>query len=109
MFKIYRQKGCQFECRLKYAAHLANCIPWDYPIPKGHEGMKICLSALNGTNSLKEFHNYMDDPTALENCLFDCLPDCEEVKYGFQVCIQENFPPIINVELTWYFRLILKI
>ena len=90
MFKTYRQKGCHFECRLRYAAHLANCIPWDYPIPKGFEGIPICLSALNGTNSLKEFHDKMDDPGSLKNCRYDCLPDCEEVKYNIQARTNNN-------------------
>ena len=85
MFKTYRQKGCHFECRLRYAAHHANCIPWDYPIPKGFEGIAICLSQLNGTNLLREFHDGMDDPNSLKNCSYDCLPDCEEVKYDTQV------------------------
>ena len=86
MFKTYRQKGCHFECRLRYAARLANCIPWDYPIPKGFEGIAICLAVLNGngTNSLKIFHDKMDDPNSLKNCSYDCLPDCEEVKFNIQ-------------------------
>ena len=88
MFKFYRQKGCQFECRLRYAANLANCIPWDYPIPKGFEGISICMSVSeqNGNNTLSDFHEKMDDPNSITNCSFECLPDCEEVKYNIQAC-----------------------
>ena len=82
LFKIYRQKGCQFECRLRYAANFTNCIPWDYPVPDDLDGIDICLSERDGRNMLKEFGLKMDDPDALESC--DCLPDCEEIKYDTQ-------------------------
>ena len=82
LFKIYRQKGCQFECRLRYAANFTNCIPWDYPVPEDLDGIDICLSERDGRNMLKEFGLKMDDPKALESC--DCLPDCEEIKYETQ-------------------------
>ena len=92
MFKVYRQKGCQFECRLRFAAFNANCIPWDYPIPKGFEGISVCLSAQNGTNSLQTFDQMMDDPDSVPNCDFDCFPDCEEVKYDTQARSQLSLP-----------------
>ena len=82
LFKFYRQKGCQFECRLRYAANFTNCIPWDYPVPEDLDGIDICLSEREGKNMLKEFGGKMDDPVALEKC--DCLPDCEEIKYETQ-------------------------
>ena len=92
MFKFYRQKGCQFECRLRYAATIAGCIPWDYPIPKGFEGTASCLSSSgrNGNNTLWYFLKKMDDPNSLNNCDFDCLPDCDEVKYEIQASIKSN-------------------
>ena len=92
MFKFYRQKGCQFECRLRYAAALAGCIPWDYPIPKGLEGIAMCISSSgqDGNNTLRHFLMMMDDPNSLNNCDFDCLPDCDEVKYEIQDSIKSN-------------------
>ena len=35
MFRIYREEGCLFECRLRNASSQTNCIPWDYPVPQG--------------------------------------------------------------------------
>ena len=85
MFRAYTKRGCQFECRLRSAAAYANCIPWDYPVPKDLEGMDICLTMLNATtnNPLGQFHAKMDDPKSLHKCA--CLPDCEEITYETQV------------------------
>ena len=83
MFKTYTKRGCQFECRLRDAAAHANCVPWNYPLPKDLEGIQICLTWLNETtNPLKKFHARMDDPKSLHKC--DCLPDCEEITYKTQ-------------------------
>ena len=85
MFKAYTKKGCLFECRLRDAAAYANCIPWDYPVPKDLEGIEICLSMKNRANDspLKKFHTRMDDPLSLQKCV--CLPNCEEITYETQV------------------------
>ena len=90
MFKAYTKRGCQFECRLRDAAAFANCIPWDYPVPKDLEEFEICLTLLNGTtNALGKFHARMNDPQSLHKC--SCLPDCEEITYKTQ---EKNFPRI---------------
>ena len=50
MFKHYRNSGCVFECRLKYAITKANCIPWDYPVPSGIDEAEydMCVSDAKG-------------------------------------------------------------
>ena len=84
MFKFYRQEGCQFECRLRNSAKVANCIPWDYPIPPGIYGIDICTDENLGgpITSFKNFSRIMSDPEYLRNC--SCLPNCEEVTYETQ-------------------------
>ena len=84
MFKTYRQEGCLFECRLRYAQNITNCIPWDYPVPQDLGDVNICLTWQNETNKLKEFDAIMNDPDVIETC--KCLPDCEEITYETQVC-----------------------
>ena len=88
MFKMYRHKGCLFECRLRYAASVVGCLPWDYPVPLGLEEIDTCLSWQNETNKLKQFHDAMDDPISMKNC--QCMHDCEEVTYDIQKCFWKS-------------------
>ena len=83
IFNAYWNKGCQFECRLRFAALSTGCIPWDYPVPEDLRSIDICLSMHDGKNLLKEFNLKMEDPDSVKGC--DCLPDCEETTYETQV------------------------
>ena len=85
IFTSYWNKGCQFECRLRFSTLSAGCIPWDYPVPRDLEGIHICLSKRNGTNQLREFNMKMEDPGSLKGC--KCLPDCEEITYETQASL----------------------
>ena len=78
MFTFYRQKGCLFECKVRYSANRTGCTPWDFPVPKELSTMKFC----NGQDLLK-FNQFMDYPISHQTC--DCLPDCEEVTFETQV------------------------
>ena len=86
MFKTYREEGCLFECRLRYAQNLTNCIPWDFPVPEDLDDVEICLTWHDGINKLKEFEAIMDDLDVRETCSSSCLPDCEKITYETQVC-----------------------
>ena len=77
MFQFYKQTKCLFECRLKFAAAEANCIPWDYPQPEGLEGEPICRS-----RELHMFETAMDSAKALDGC--DCPPDCHHTVFKVQ-------------------------
>ena len=82
MFKLYRKEGCIFECRLRFAAQTAGCIPWDYPTPKNMTDMPFCKSSEN-EKTLEIFDQVMDSKGSLANC--NCLSNCEEVHYETQV------------------------
>ena len=87
MFKEYKQLGCLFECRLKFAIINARCIPWDYPMPPGveHKYLETCFSNKNGSaiSNLAQFHKLMDSKESMADC--DCIQDCEHVTYEPQV------------------------
>ena len=85
MFKTYRQEGCLFECRLRYAQNITNCIPWDYPVPEDLDDVDICLTWHDGINKLKEFEDIMDDLEVIQSACQGCLPDCEKITYETQV------------------------
>lgn len=87
MFKQYKQLGCMFECRLRYAAMNSRCIPWDYPVPGGQEesNFDVCVANSNGANisNLALFQKLMDSEESMANCY--CSPDCEQVTFKPQV------------------------
>ena len=70
IYSYYSQSACAFECRLRYAQNLTNCIPWDYPTI-GEEDWTIC----DGQFSLL-FQFRMEEASCSH-----CLPDCEELKF----------------------------
>ena len=78
MFKIYKQKGCLFECKVRFAANKTGCTPWDFPVPADLSDMRFCT-----TTDLFKFNKLLDNPVSQESC--DCLPDCEEVTFETQV------------------------
>ena len=102
MFKIYRQEGCQFECRLRYSAMRANCTPWNYPVPHGLDDIGICTRKFTYVKSDMIYKSYselftdlMNDPQSLKNC--DCLPNCEEVSYETQVGFIYLWPYLYDI------------
>ena len=82
IFKYYREEGCLFECRLRFAAQEAGCIPWDYPLLKNMSELPLCKS-----RTLEKFETSMDRNDSLTYC--KCLPNCEEVEYETQVRVGE--------------------
>ena len=87
MFKGYSQKGCIFECSLKFAIEEVGCLPWDFPTPIKWENasLAVCNSHTRHTNSkndLIRFYDAMKNDTNLKNC--DCVPDCEGIIYEAQ-------------------------
>ena len=84
MLRDYRKEGCLFECRIRYAADKAGCIPWDYPLPQNMSDTTLCKSS-NDEQTLEKFEQFMDSAKSISNC--SCLSNCEEVKYETQVCL----------------------
>ena len=87
MLKHYRKEGCLFECRIRYAADQAGCIPWDYPMPKNMSEIPLCKLSVDEQTLLK-FEQFMDSEASLRNC--NCLSNCQEVKYETQVSFSYN-------------------
>ena len=93
MFKNYKQLGCMFECRLKYAITNSGCIPWNYPVPGGvnEADFDVCVSNIqkeNDTSNLALFHILMESEESMANC--NCFDDCEKVTFEPQVNLSET-------------------
>ena len=84
MFTIYKQKGCLFECKVRYVANKTGCTPWDFPVPEELSALRFC----NGDH-LFRFNQLLDNPISQQGC--DCLPDCEEVTFETQVKMYWHF------------------
>ena len=84
MLKQYRKEGCLFECRVRFAATMAGCIPWDYPLPTNMTDLPLCKSSVD-EQTLEEFGRLMESQESLTNC--NCLSNCQEVKFETQVSI----------------------
>ena len=80
MFSFYKQKGCLFECKIRYVTDMLGCTPWDIPVPIELSAMTFC----NG-DKLLEFNQLLDNPISQKEC--DCLPDCEEVTFETHVIL----------------------
>ena len=105
MFKGYREQACRFECRLKFAARKAGCVPWEYPLPTSRDfnwtSLPFCLSSTktnaslevgNGTSSLAVFESLMNvvesqQEEGGQGC--DCMPNCEQIEYDTQVYMMD--------------------
>ena len=57
MFTIYKQKGCLFECKVRYVANKTGCTPWDFPVPEELSALRFC----NGDDLFK-FNQLLDNP-----------------------------------------------
>jgi hypothetical protein len=66
-----------------------NCIPWDYPIPRGinSKTLSVCMSYEGDgfNNSLLAFDKAMGDVNNTKNCDEVCLPNCDETTYKYTV------------------------
>ena len=83
MFKYYREEGCIYECKLKYARKMAGCIPWDYPTIKNMSDTAFCTTNIYGDESLEVFEMHMQNDSVLDDC--NCEPNCEEIVYHAEV------------------------
>ena len=83
MFKYYREEGCLYECRIKYANQMAGCIPWDYPSIVNMSNAAICTSNEYGNGTLEVFEMHMQDDSVIDDCIYE--PNCEEVAYHTEV------------------------
>ena len=96
MFNGYSQKGCIFECRLKYTFSHVKCIPWDYPVPPSlvkSKHVEMCDSSYSSSETpadskLATFENYMNSKESIEDC--NCLPDCEQQVFETQVSYSQD-------------------
>ena len=66
-----------------------NCTPWDYPFPRSLQGpYPLCTSYHDGMqyfNSLHEFNDAMEDPEITDACSKECLPNCGEITYSYEM------------------------
>ena len=104
IFNYYTQKGCQFECSMKF---VTNCTPWDFPLPTNIDTANMpplcttyaasqewdsnewilahfmCYETFSITTqiTLQWFDHKMNEATGTEECTKKCVPNCQEVTY----------------------------
>ena len=76
IFKIYSRKACQFECRLKKAAEVCQCHPWN--IPNKVQKNKHTLCDVYGNFC---FNTIMNRKSTWKNCT--CLPTCHHIEFTY--------------------------
>ena len=64
-------------------------MPWDYPFPRAsRDPYPLCTSYHDGKehfNSLHLFNNAMEDPEITDACSKECLPNCGEITYSYEM------------------------
>ena len=64
-------------------------MPWDYPLPRSNlDPFPLCTSYHDGKehfNSLHEFNDAMEDPEITDACSKECLPNCGEITYSYEM------------------------
>ncbi len=96
MFKQYSQKGCVMDCIMRKLP----CLPWDYPMPMHNASAEsqppLCTTYNDGgehRNSLRKFGRKMNDFHESIRCEKECLPNCQETVYDFNVGVTK-----VNIE-----------
>ena len=84
VFKRYSHSSCSYECRIKFAKKICQCIPWNFPSLSINE--TIC--DLNGNDC---FHKQMMNVKSMNFCsnLTQCPLDCETVRFTIT---EKEFP-----------------
>ena len=65
--KYYSRKGCEYDCRVRFASEGTGCAPWDYPLPEDLQNVPICQSKPTGSlaNPLAAFDKAMRSNASL--------------------------------------------
>ena len=75
IFRIYTQRNCQHECRIKKAYEMCQCIPWDFIFK--NKDYKEC--DLFGRTCF--FHAIESITHATENLCPHCIDECDNMEY----------------------------
>ena len=76
IFKVYSKSACEFECKIKRAAEICRCTPWNVPnIPQ--DGRHV-LCDIHGNYC---FRRFMNDGDVRKNC--SCLPSCHHIEFDY--------------------------
>ena len=64
-------------------------MPWDYPYSRSaKDHYPLCTSyhdGINHFNSLHKFNDAMEDPEITDSCSNECLPNCGEITYSYEM------------------------
>ena len=75
IFKIYTKKNCKYECHVKLAMKLCNCIPWDFI-----HNIKAAECDIFGRTC---FYNAMENISMSNyNHCNHCIDACDEIHYN---------------------------
>ena len=74
IFKIYTQQNCKYECNIKKAEAICNCIPWDFL----HKNDKSLECDIFGRTC---FYNTMDNLAKSRSICNQCMKECDYTIY----------------------------
>ena len=74
IFKVYTQQNCKYECYVKEAESLCQCIPWDFM----HQNEMAEECDIFGRTC---FYNAMENISKSSNLCNDCVKECDYITY----------------------------
>ena len=73
IFKIYRKKNCEYECKVDLATSICKCIPWDFI---SNANTKEC--DIFGRTC---FYNAIENMTQSNHHCKHCIEDCDSIEF----------------------------
>ena len=90
IFKLYTQKNCKYECNIKKAEEMCNCIPWDF-LHQKYSLAKECdlfgrTCFYNAMEFVSKSRNYS------RNFCKHCVKECDYTKFDGIITKQQKSP-----------------
>ena len=89
IFKVYTQKNCKYECNIKKAEELCNCISWDF-LHQNSKHVKEC--DIFGRTC---FYNAMKMIAKSRNYCNHCVKECDYTRFD-GIITKEQKSPMTN-------------
>ena len=78
IFKIYRKKNCEYECRVNFAILKCKCAPWDFIY--NHNAREIRECDIFGRTCFYDTIGNITLSNSFNNC-DHCIDDCDRIEF----------------------------
>ena len=92
IFKVYTQQNCKYECYVKEAESLCQCIPWDFM----HQNEMAEECDIFGRTC---FYNAMENISKSSNLCNDCVKECDYITYD-GIVIRETKNKLFEIKYS---------